>query len=135
MVRYLNMASGTTGQLLRFAVSGGAITLFYSLVYWLAAVLLGIDPLIANCIAFLFSVVLGFQIHSRWSFRGHGRRDRPARSMLIFLAVNLIGFALNSFWVWLLAVRLGGSPSLPLLPIVFVTPWVSFFLNRFWTFR
>ncbi len=121
-------------QIVRYAISGGLLTLFYSAVYWVCAVPFAIDPLLANTLAFLATVALGFVVHSRWSFAGHGRRDRPVRAWTIFLAVNIAGFALNSFWVWLIAVRMGASPSWPLVPIVFVTPWLSFYLNRRWTF-
>ena len=121
-------------QIIRYAISGGGLTLFYSAVYWIGAVPAGIDPLIANSIAFITTVALGFIVHSRWSFAGHGRRDRPVRSWTLFLLVNLAGFALNSFWVWLITVHWGLSASLPLIPIIFVTPWLSFYLNRRWTF-
>lgn len=121
-------------QIVRYAISGGGLTLFYSAIYWVAAVPMGIAPLIANTAAFLATVIIGFVVHSRWSFAGHGRRDRPVRASILFLLVNLSGFALNSFWVWLIAVHWALSPSLPLLPIIFVTPWVSFYLNRRWTF-
>ncbi|WP_298019701.1 GtrA family protein [uncultured Parasphingopyxis sp.] len=122
-------------QIVRYAISGGALTAFYAGVYWVSAVPVRIDPMIANVIAFGATVVIGYLVHSRWSFEGHGRRDRPVRSGVLFLAVNLAGFALNSFWVWLIAVRMGASPSWPLVPIVLVTPWLSFYLNRRWTFR
>lgn len=121
-------------QIVRYAISGGALTAFYAGVYWIAAVPARIDPMIANGIAFAATVIIGFVVHSRWSFAGHGRRDRPVRSWLTFLAVNIAGFALNSFWVWLLTVQLGAAPSWPLVPIVLVTPWVSFCLNRRWVF-
>ncbi|MBC2776157.1 GtrA family protein [Parasphingopyxis marina] len=121
-------------QLVRYAISGGALTLFYSAVYWIAAVPMAIDALVANALAFVATVAIGFVVHSRWSFAGHGRRDRPVRAWSLFLAVNLAGFALNSFWVWLIVERIGASPSWPLVPIVFVTPWLSFYLNRRWTF-
>ena len=134
MMKALTADGALRGQLFRYAMSGGALTLFYSAVYWTSAVPIGIAPLLANTLAFLCTVALGFVVHSRWSFRGHGRRDRPVRSRLIFLAVNLAGYALNSFWVWLIVDRLGASPSWPLVPIVFVTPWLSFWLNRRFTF-
>ena len=121
-------------QIVRYAISGGGLTLFYSAIYWIAAALVMMNPLIANTLAFLCTVILGFVVHSRWSFKGHGRRDRPARSSAMFLLVNLVGFALNSLWVWLITVYWDLSPSLPLLPIIFVTPWISFYLNRRWTF-
>jgi len=121
-------------QLFRYAISGGGLTFIYSTIYWGAAVPAQVSPLIANCLAFAVTVILGFVVHSRWSFAGHGRRDRPVRSSALFLLVNLAGFALNSFWVWLIAIYWGFSPSAPLLPIIFITPWVSFYLNRRWTF-
>lgn len=121
-------------QITRYAISGGALTAFYAGVYWVSAVPAAIDPLLANVIAFAATIVIGFIVHSRWSFAGHGRRDRPVRSGVTFLAVNLAGFALNSLWVWLIAVRIGADPSWPLVPIVLVTPWLSFYLNRRWTF-
>jgi putative flippase GtrA len=131
--RFLGSELG--GQLLRYGVSGVGLTLFYSLVYLAALDLAEFAPLIANCLAFLCTVTLGYFVHGRWSFRGHGDRDRPMISTVRFLVVNVMGFALNSFWVWLIAERLALSPRLPLIPIVFVTPWVSFWLNRRWTFR
>lgn len=134
MTRADKIGGGLSGQILRYAIGGGALTLFYSAVYWILAVPLGVAPLLANLAAFLATVAIGFVVHSRWSFRGHGRRDRPARAWLAFLAVNLAGLALNSFWVWLIVERLGASPSWPIAPMVLVTPWVSFYLNRRWTF-
>lgn len=122
------------GQLIRYGVSGVGLTLFYSAVYLAALDLAHFAPLAANTIAFLLTVALGYFIHSRWSFRDHGVRDAPARNTSRFLAVNVMGFALNSFWVWLIAEHLALSPRLPLLPIVLVTPWISFWLNRRWTF-
>ena len=122
------------GQIVRYGISGGALVLFYSAIYWTGAALLGIPALIANTIAFLATLVLGWAIHSRWSFRGHGRRDRPMIAYSRFLLVNLAGYALNSFWVWLIVERLQGSVTASLVPIALVTPWLSFWANRRWTF-
>ena len=134
MVKALIEDRELRGQIVRYAISGGALTLFYSMVYWVSAVPIGINALIANTIAFLATVVLGFIIHSQWSFRGHGSRDNPKRMYGRFLAVNIAGYALNSFWVWAIVERAGLAPSWPLIPIAFVTPWLSFYLNRRWTF-
>jgi len=134
MLRKLASDPELRGQIVRYAISGGGLTLFYSAVYWVAAVPFQVAALVANTMAFLLTVAVGFAVHSRWSFRGHGRRDRPLRAYAIFLLINLAGFALNSFWVWLMVNRAGLSPSWPLLPIIFVTPWLSFYMNRRWTF-
>jgi putative flippase GtrA len=122
------------GQLVRYGISGVGVTLFFSIVYEAVLRISSLGPLWANTIGFLWAVVVGYVIHSRWSFRDHGTRDAPIRSTTRFLIVNLAGFALNSFWVWLIAKRMGLSPHLPLVPIVLITPWLSFWLNRRWTF-
>jgi putative flippase GtrA len=73
-------------------------------------------------------------MHSRWSFRGHGRRDDPRRTTGRFALVSLISYGLNSFWVWLFTQPLGLGPEWPMLPMLFVTPAVTFVLNRQWVF-
>ncbi|MBC7985363.1 MAG: GtrA family protein [Sphingomonadaceae bacterium] len=130
----LRLSPDLRDQILRYGVSGAGLTAFYSAVYWIFAVPIAIAPLLANLIAFLATVVAGWLIHSRWSFRGHGSRDKPMRQGAIFLAVNIGGFLLNSLWVWLLVEYYGLAPSWPILPIMFVTPWLSFYFNRRWTF-
>jgi putative flippase GtrA len=129
-----SVRNGLLGQMVRYGVSGVGLTLCYSTIYLLALERVGISPLLSNCAAFLVTVILGYFIHSRWSFKGHGSREDVVRSGWRFLAVNLMGFALNSFWVWLIAEHLNLSARLPLIPIVVVTPWLSFWLNRRWTF-
>lgn len=119
-------------QIYRYAVTGAGLTVVYSSIYWSLATHVGIAPLIANTVAFCMALILGYLMHSRWSFQEHGKRDLASRAK--FVAVNLLGYALNSFWIWLILERLRGTVNLSLLPIIFVTPWISFWLNRRWTF-
>jgi putative flippase GtrA len=122
------------GQMIRYGISGAGLTLFYSFVYLVALDGAKLLPLIANSVAFGLTLVIGYIVHSRWSFRDHGDRAAPMRNTVRFILVNILGFAANSFWVWLIAEQLALSPRLPLIPIVLITPWISFWLNRRWTF-
>jgi putative flippase GtrA len=72
-------------------------------------------------------------LHSKWSFKGHGSRTQTTG--IKFVTVSLISLALNSFWVWLLTEPLKLDPEWPMVPMVFVTPAVTFLLNRQWVFR
>lgn len=128
-------ANALMGQIARYAISGAGLTAFYTAVYWGTAVPLGVPPLVANTIAFVLTFAIGYVIHSRWSFRGHGSRAKPVRGYARFLVVNLLAYGLNSFWVWLIVERLGSTVGMSILPIAFVTPWFSFWMNRVWTFR
>lgn len=132
-MQLLKRHSELLGQLVRYALTGGLASIVNIGVYWLLAAR-GIDPNLAWAIGFVAAVLVGYVVHSRWSFRGHGRRDNLARTGGRFVAVALFSFTLNSFWVWLL-VQLWGLPLWAPYPLVLaVTPLLVFALNRRWVF-
>lgn len=133
--RLQHFLSGTGGQFVRYAITGFGITAVSAALYWVLATPFGIHAQIANLIGYLVAVALGYVLHSRWSFRGHGRRDSTARTTLRFLVASFVSLAMNSAWIWLLVHRLGGPTWWPIVPILFVTPVAMFWLNRLWVFE
>ena len=121
-------------QLLRFAVTGAFVTALGVGVYALVAIGLRWDPQLGNFLAYVVAVASGYVMHSRWSFRDHGG-ERPKGTQLRFVTVPVISYALNSFWVWLLFSHLQLGRAAPIVPMLFVTPAVTFVLNRQWVFR
>lgn len=121
-------------QILRFGFSGGVATAISLVVYYTLAVWRHEPPQLANLIAYLMAVVVSYVLHSRFSFRGHGSRDNPARRTMRFVVVSMVSFGLNAFWVWLLTDRLGLPRAWPMAPMLFVTPLTTFTLNRLWVF-
>lgn len=122
-------------QAVRFALSGVGLTLGVSLFYWILAHFFGIAPLIAMTIGYGAGTAIGYLLHSGYSFEGHGSRSGTALRTGRFVIVNLTGYALNQFFVWWLTDRLGGPAWWPIIPVVMVTPILTFFLNRNWVFR
>jgi putative flippase GtrA len=122
------------GQLVRFIISGAFVTALGVAVYALVALVLRWHPQVGNLLAYLVAVGSGYLMHSRWSFRDHGGK-RTRSTQVRFVIVSLISYALNSFWVWLLFTRLELGREAPILPMLFVTPVVTFVLNRQWVFR
>ncbi|HEX8445332.1 MAG TPA: GtrA family protein [Sphingomonas sp.] len=122
------------GQLIRYGISGSIASIANIGVYWVAQARFGWDPNLAWALGFVMAVLVGYVIHSRWSFRGHGRRDNLARTGGRFMIVALISFAINSLWVWLL-VQYFRLPIWSPYPLVLgVTPLLMFWLNRRWVF-
>ena len=121
-------------QLIRYAVIGAAITAGGQAIYYVLAESRTTSPLVAIAIAWIFGVSVGYFAHGWISFAGHGPREDHGRMGLRFVAVNLIGYALNSFWVWLLVDRLGGATWWPIIPNIALTPLMTFWLHRRWTF-
>lgn len=127
-------ARAAAAQLVRYVIIGGLITALGAAIYYGCAEFLGIEPLIANLIAFIVGVIIGYVAHSQVSFRGHGERDDLTRTGGRFIAVNLFGLSLNSFWVWSLVHWANGPNWWPIVPMVFVTPLATFMMHRHWTF-
>ena len=133
MASRLNFPHETVGQLVRFAIVGFSLAAVYSAIYWYLATYV-MPPMLAVVVAFLVSASLGFVLHSRWSFRGHGRRE-DNRLKIKFLLVQSSGFLLNEIFTWVLTGPLVHGPTWwPLVPAIFVTPFATFALNRQWVF-
>jgi putative flippase GtrA len=128
------LATEAFWQLVRYIVAGLGVTLFAALIYSAAATLLGIAPLAANAISSLCGVTASYAIHSRWSFAPE-REEGEAGMILRFLVAAAFAFALNSFWVWLATGPLHLPPIAPVPAMIFVTPFASFLLNRYWVFQ
>jgi putative flippase GtrA len=134
MASRLNLSNDTFAQLVRFALVGLFLAGVYSAIYWYLATYV-MSPLLAVLIAFLVSVTIGFVLHSRWSFRGHGARE-DHRMKVKFLAVQASGLILNEIFTWVLTGPLVHGPTWwPLIPAIFVTPFATFLLNRQLVFR
>jgi len=134
MATRLNLRNETFGQLARFTIVGLCLAAIYSAIYWYLATFV-MPPVVAVVIAFLVSVSIGFVLHSRWSFRGHGRAE-DRKMKIKFLAVQASGFVLNEIFTWVLTGPLVHGPTWwPLIPAIFVTPFATFLLNRQLVFR
>ena len=121
-------------QLVRFAIGGFGVTILAVLVYAGFASLLHVHPLVANVLSYAVGLVASYTVHSRWSF-GADRKGEEGTALLRFLMASGIAFTLNSFWVWLTTIALHLSPLAPVPAMMFVTPLISFVLNRWWVFR
>ena len=134
MASRLNVSHQTFGQLVRFALVGLFLAAIYSAIYWYLATYV-MTPVLAVVIAFLVSVSIGFVLHSRWSFRGHGKTE-DHRLKVKFLLVQGFGFLMNEAFTWALTGPLFHGPTWwPLIPAIFVTPLATFLLNRQLVFR
>ncbi|MET0269935.1 MAG: GtrA family protein [Sphingomonas sp.] len=123
------------GQLVRYGLTGGLASIVNIGVYWVLAARAGLHPNLAWTAGFLAAVVVGYVVHSRWSFRGHGRRGNLLRTGGRFFIISLVSFGLNSLWVWLLVTHLGWPIWSPYPLVLGVTPLAVFWLNRRWVFE
>ena len=123
------------GQIVRFGLTGLFLTVAVAGAYWAVAEFLGIAPMVSMTLVYLTFTGIGYLLHSRFSFAGHGSRDNAPVRTARFFTVNTLGFLSNQFFVWLLVYRMGGPTWWPVIPIIFVTPLLTFTLNRVWVFK
>lgn len=122
------------GQLVRFGLTGGLLTILVAGGYWVLATPLHFEPMTSMTIAFLFVTGIGYLLHSNFSFKGHGSRDRAGVRTMRFFTVNILGFLTNQFFIWLLVKNMGGPTWWPIPFIICITPILTFTLNRKWVF-
>lgn len=122
-------------QLFRYGVTGLFVTACQAAIYWTLAARLDLHPQLANGIGYVAAVVIGYVLHSAFTFRGHGARDNHAARGTRFVAVSLISYALNALWVFLTVGWMGWPEWAPIPAMLFVTPAIVFGLNRQWVFR
>jgi putative flippase GtrA len=122
------------GQVVRFGAAGLFLTVLVAGGYWLVERIFRIDPNLSLALVFVAATGLGYLLHSRFSFKGHGSRDQAHIRTVRFFATNVSGFLANQFFVWLLVKQLGGPTWWPVIPMVLVTPILTFTLNRKWVF-
>jgi putative flippase GtrA len=117
-------------QLVRYGLAGLAITLAAAGSYWAITDLAHVDPMVSYGIVFLVFSGISYVTHGEYSFRGHGERDRHHIRMGRFFAINVLGFLVNQGFIWLLVKQLGGPTWWPTIPMVFLTPLLTFALHR-----
>jgi putative flippase GtrA len=122
-------------QLVRYAIAGFCVTQFAAAVYASLVLFLHVNALQANVVSTAFGLCAGYLAHSRWSFAGAGGGAAEHAKVGRFLLSSLVAFIINSTWVWLLVSILQLPPLTPVPLMMFVTPWISFLLNRHWVFR
>ncbi len=122
-------------QLLRYGLTGGFVTLFGVAAYALAVRWAMLPPLASNLIAYLVSMILGYYMHARFSFRGHGSSgDASVQQGGKFFVTSGISFLLNSLFVWSFTHLFHWDTLTPILAMIFVTPLVCFVIYRKWVF-
>jgi putative flippase GtrA len=121
-------------QLVRYAIAGFCVTQFAAAIYSALVLFLHVNALQANVVSTAFGLCAGYLVHSRWSF-ADGAAAAEHTKVGRFLLSALVAFIINSTWVWLLVSILQLPPLTPVPLMMFVTPWISFLLNRHWVFR
>lgn len=122
-------------QAIRFGMTGIAATALHGLVYLCATGLLKSGPFAANALGYAVAMPFAFVSHFLWSFRSQARSGDMAAMALRFLAINAVGFGLNTAIVWLVCARLELEAAAAVPFMATLTPVVTFLLSRNWGFR
>ncbi|MDB5713469.1 MAG: GtrA family protein [Sphingomonadales bacterium] len=122
------------GQVLRYAISGGFVTLLGVGTYALLVRHVGLAPLAANIGSYLVAMGFGYFLHGHFSFRDQGISGQSVRVGGKFFITSGISFCLNSFFVWLFTSVLHWDTLTPIATMVFVTPAICFVIYRKWVF-
>lgn len=146
-MKFLSIVSGMSTQqlalvmqIIRYGCVGLGVTSAQAATYWMLATWARVHSQIANFTGYLVAVVLGYFLHSAFTFRGHapekagGSANQHRWRSVRFVAVSLVSWGLNAIWVWIAVSWMGWATWTPIPAMLFVTPALVFVLNRQWVF-
>ena len=123
-------------QVVRYALAGFVITLAVAASYWAITEYFRLDPMISFTIVFVTFSAISYFTHGAFSFKDHGARGsldvRMGHHIRMgrFFAVNVLGYLVNQGFIWVLVKQLDGPTWWPTIPMIFVTPLLTFALHR-----
>jgi hypothetical protein len=122
------------GQLVRFAFTGGLMTALVAAGYWAIATFAGIDPMVSLTIVFCLATGSATSCTAAGAFGDTRRAAAPRRAPRV--SSPSTSWVPDQPGVRLAVGQADGGPTWwPVLPIMFVTPLLTFALNRQWVFR
>lgn len=124
----------TLHQLIRYGLVGIFLVTITTSGYAAGIEYGNLDPNFSLSMSYGFSFIIAYILHSRWSFQGHGERDKFYLTTLRFFLANIAAFSINQFFVWFLVKLLDLPTFAPIIPIACFTPIITFVLNRKWVF-
>jgi putative flippase GtrA len=119
-------------QLFRFGLVGGAATLVNSVVFILLVDKLKLAPLLGNFLAFVVAFFVSYFGHSWWTFK---HKQHSHEKLMKFLVTSLVSLGLNSLFVWTFMHLLHQSAYIATLPMIFITPLLTFAISKYWVFK
>jgi putative flippase GtrA len=119
-------------QFSKFAVVGVLNTITSYSVYGISTRWLGLDPLIANVVAFAVAVTVSYVLNKTWTFRDPARVSVNQYSR--FVGISAGGFAISEVSILVLHHALGVHDLIAFSVGVGAAMFWNFFANRRWTF-
>ena len=90
------------GHIIRFVFVGGLLTGLVSVIYLILASYFGLHHSVSILAATVIASCFGYFLHSMFTFRGYGNRDRPADRFARFITTNLFGYSINAVAVYVM---------------------------------
>jgi len=126
----------TLKQVAKFGTVGLFATATHAGVYAICAGPFGIDPLLANLVAFVTAFAVSFAGHLQWTFKQVRYASSAKASKLVkFLVIALLGLVLNSIFTWIIVDRWRLHYLWAVTPMLSITPLVTFVMAKRWAFR
>ena len=119
-------------QFIKFALVGVSNTLLTFAVYTLLVKVFGVWYLAASGIGFAVGAVNGYLLNRRWTFRGHAGGTATA---VRWVVVQGCGLLVNLGLVYLFVSQAGLDKLIGQAFATVIVVFITFFVNRRWTFR
>ncbi len=119
-------------KIIRFATVAVIATLVNYSIFFLGYKFLHVNYLVASATGFITSVILGYQLNSRWTFQT-GQKSR--KKMVKYYLVYLFSLLISLICLQLFVETLNLNPYVGNLLCICVTFCTNYSGTKFWVFR
>ena len=123
------------GHIVRFVFIGGLLTGLVSVIYIVLASYSGLHHSLSILAATVIASCLGYFLHSIFTFRGYGNRDRQADRFARFISTNFFGYLINTAAAYIMIDICKLPVWSPIIIFTIFTPIMSFLFNKYWVFK
>lgn len=119
-------------QSISYFCVGGIAAIVEWVIFTLFTNVIGINYILATCLAFVFSTAANWILGRIWTFKDHEKyRDKQAKEIVLVFAVSAIGLVFNMGLMYLFVTVIGLDTSILKTISKVISTGIVFFWNFF----
>lgn len=129
------MKKETIIQFIKFGFVGGINTVLSYGIYYVLCIIMGINYLLSQGIAWFITVFISYVLNNMMTFSDGGKPEWSIRNLVkVYISYSVTGLFLATFlsWIWVDLLSINKAFA-PIINLFFTIP-LNFLLNKYWAY-
>ena len=129
------MKKETIVQFIKFGFVGGINTVLSYAIYYVLCIILGLNYLLSQGIAWFITVFISYVLNNIMTFSDGGSTNWSIKNLVkVYISYSVTGLFLATFlsWIWVDILSIEKAFA-PIINLLFTIP-LNFLLNKYWAY-